>query len=244
MNNLTVLNMTRKRFKETEEIILEARGLHKRFPHGGGLLHVIRGIDLSIPRGEIVAIVGRSGAGKTTLLHMLGGLRQPSEGTILFEGNDFYALPESKRARLRNRKIGFVFQFYHLLPELTALENVMLPGMIRNEHPFATLKKEAEALLGELGLWDRGDHHPNELSGGEQSRVAIARSLINQPDIVFCDEPTGNLDSKTGEGILRVIRLLNETIKTTFLIVTHEEAVANMASKIYGIQDGRLEEKE
>jgi len=226
------------------DVILEAKGLHKKFQGSGEALHVIRGIDLKIGHGKIIAIVGASGAGKSTLLHLLGGLQRPTDGSVLFEGADFYSLSEERRARLRNEKFGFVFQFYHLLPELSALENVMLPAMILRKYPFSLVRKGAAGLLGELGLEDREDHRPNELSGGEQQRVAIARALINRPDMVFCDEPTGNLDSKTGEGILRLIAMMNETLKTTFLIVTHAEAVAKIASESFTIQDGRLEEKQ
>ncbi|MBI4437119.1 MAG: ABC transporter ATP-binding protein [Candidatus Omnitrophica bacterium] len=230
--------------RETVDVILEARDLHKSFEGPAEEIQVIRGIDLKVPRGKIIAIVGRSGTGKSTLLHLLGGLQRPSEGSVLFEGVDFYSLSEEKRAHLRNEKLGFVFQFYHLLPELSALENVVLPAMILRRHAFSSVKKEAAALLEELDLGDREDHHPNELSGGEQQRVAIARALMNRPDIVLCDEPTGNLDSKTGEGILRLMVMLNETLKTTFLIVTHAEGVAKIASKVFAIQDGRLEEKQ
>ena len=229
--------------RETVDVILEARGLHKKFQGPGEELHVIRGVDLQVARGKIIAIVGASGAGKSTLLHLLGGLQRPSEGSVLFEGADFYSLSEERRAGLRNEKFGFVFQFYHLLPELSALENVMLPALILRRHPISFVRKEAALLLVELGLEGRANHRPNELSGGEQQRVAIARSLMNRPDIVFCDEPTGNLDSKTGEGILRLILMLNETLKTTFLIVTHAEGIAKISSKIFTIQDGRLEEK-
>ena len=225
------------------DVILEAGGLHKKFQGPGEELHVIRGIDLKVGRGKIIAIVGASGAGKSTLLHLLGGLQRPSEGSVLFEGADFYSLSEERRARLRNEKFGFVFQFYHLLPELSALENVMLPAMILRKHPLSLVRREAGELLEELGLSGRKDHHPSELSGGEQQRVAIARSLINRPGIVFCDEPTGNLDSKTGEGILHLIAMMNETLKTTFLIATHAETVAKIASKGFTIQDGRLEER-
>ena len=228
---------------EKVDTILEGRALHQRFQHGGEDLHVIRGVDMRIERGEIVAVVGASGAGKSTLLHILGGLQRPSEGRVFFREDDFYALPEGKQARLRNEKIGFVFQFYHLLPELTAVENVMLPAMMRNgSRSLGVLREEAKTLLGELGLGERLDHRPSALSGGEQQRVAIARALVNRPEIVFCDEPTGNLDSEKGEEILRLILSLNRTMKTTFLIVTHAKEVAKIASKIFGIRDGRLEE--
>lgn len=227
------------------DILLEANGLHKRFQSGKDQLHVIRGIDLQIPRGRIIAVMGASGAGKSTLLHMLGGLQRPSEGHVFFEGEDLYALAEEKRARLRNEKIGFVFQLYHLLPELSAIENVMLPAMIRKSRGiFASPREEAMALMNLLGLEERCHHRPAELSGGEQQRLAIARSLVNRPDIVLCDEPTGNLDSKTGEGILRLILSLNQTLHSSFLIVTHAREVAEIASALYTIRDGRLQEKQ
>lgn len=225
-------------------ILLEAKGLRKHFQMGESDLQVIRGIDLKIERGKVVAVVGASGAGKSTLLHLLGGLQRPTEGKVFFQGADFYALPDEERARFRNEKLGFVFQFYHLLPELSALENVMLPAMILSrKQPFASFRKEAASLLETLGLEERLHHRPSELSGGEQQRVAIARALVNRPEIVFCDEPTGNLDSETGKGILRLITSLNETRKTTFLMVTHAPFVAEIASTIFTIRDGRLEEK-
>ncbi|MFH1857603.1 MAG: ABC transporter ATP-binding protein [Candidatus Omnitrophota bacterium] len=230
--------------KVAPDVLVEAKGLHQRFQHAGEELHVLRGIDLQIPRGQRVVVWGASGAGKSTLLHILGGLKRPSEGSVLYEGEDFYRFPEAKQARFRNERIGFVFQFYHLLPELSALENVMLPAMIRRpKEPRVHLKKEAEALLEKLGLGERLHHRPNALSGGEQQRVAIARALVNRPEIVFCDEPTGNLDSEAGKGILHLIMSLNETEKTTFLIVTHAEEVAQIASQIFRIRDGQLEER-
>lgn len=232
----------RPRVKEEVDVLLEARGLRKDFHVGKEELRVIRGIDLRIARGKVVAVVGASGAGKSTLLHMLGGLQQPSEGKVFFQGTDFYALPEESRARFRSEKIGFVFQFYHLLPELSALENVMLPAMILNR-PASSARREAASLLETLGLEERLNHRPNELSGGEQQRLAMARALMNRPEIVFCDEPTGNLDSETGKGLLRLITSLNQTQKTTFLIVTHAADVAQIASVVFTIRDGCVEEK-
>ena len=240
----TILKPFKRREAERADIILEAKGLHQYYQHGEKRLEVIREVDLQIPRGKIVAIVGASGAGKSTLLHILGGLQHPSEGFVFYEGEDFYSLSEERRARFRNQRIGFVFQFYHLLPELSAVENVMLPAMILNpKGSFSLLKKEAEKLLERLGLGERFDHTPNTLSGGEQQRVAIARALVNRPDVVFCDEPTGNLDSKTGKEMLHLITSLNETENTTFLIVTHAAEVAKIASKTFNIRDGQLEEQ-
>ena len=237
---------TLERTEVTEKagILLEAKGLRKDFQLGNENLQVVRGIDLKIERGKVIAVVGASGAGKSTLLHILGGLERPSEGKVIFQGADFYALPDEKRAHFRNEKIGFVFQFYHLLPELSALENVTLPArMLYRRGTFSSFTKEAASLLETLGLKERLNHRPNELSGGEQQRVAIARALINRPEIVFCDEPTGNLDSETGEEILRLITSLNQRQKTTFLMVTHAAEVAKIASTVFNIRDGRLEER-
>ncbi len=230
--------------KEAVELLLETRGLRHLYREGGRDLQVLRGIDLQIPRGKIVSIVGASGAGKSTLLHILGGLQKPTAGEVLFQGKDLYRLSEEKRCRFRNEKIGFIFQFYHLLPELTALENVMLPAKIRDAKvPFRSLRREAEEWLVKLGLGERLRHRPAALSGGEQQRVAIARALMNRPELVLCDEPTGNLDSKTGEAILELMTSLNQTEQMTFLIVTHAEAVAQAASILFRIRDGQLEER-
>ena len=239
--------------------MLKAEGVHKIYRDGKKDLHVLKGIDLEVEKGRSLAIVGPSGAGKSTLLHMLGGLDRPSSGKVFVDGSDLYTLTDSKRAGLRNKRIGFVFQFYHLLPEFTALENVMLPALIRRplsvfripssvfrrtkngiRYTVYGIRDTAESLLRELGLENRMRHRPSELSGGEQQRVAIGRSLINSPDMLLCDEPTGNLDSGMGEEILDILFRLNKKNKTTIVIVTHDKEIAKRADRIVEIRDGEL----
>ena len=226
-----------------ETAVLEARGLHKIYHNGAKDLPVIRGIDLAVSSGKVTAVIGKSGAGKSTLLHLLGGLQHPSRGEVFYRGVNFYQLSEQERARVRNEKIGFVFQFYHLLPELTALENVMLPVLIGNSTNQKEAQDRARELLTRLHLKERLSHRPNRLSGGEQQRVAIARSLIRDPDVVLCDEPTGNLDSKTEQEIFGLIRELNEQSGRSFLIVTHSERALTIASEVFHIEDGVLERR-
>jgi ABC-type lipoprotein export system ATPase subunit len=222
-------------------MILEASDILKSYFCSKNELRVLKGVDLTIKKGEIVSIVGPSGAGKSTLLHILGGLDQPNRGIVLFDGDDIYSLDDAARAKIRNDKVGFVFQFYHLLPEFTALENVFLPVMIQKPH---AKKKELEAMgldfLGKVGLKERVHHKPYQLSGGEQQRVAIARALVNHPQIVFCDEPTGNLDSESGQGIIRLLMDLNKRINQTLVIVTHDEVVAQRSHRTIHIKDGEL----
>lgn len=221
--------------------MLEAQDLHKIYKDAANPLAVLKGIDLTIPEGEILAIVGPSGAGKSTLLHILGGLDKPTSGRVALEGKDLYALNDAPRARIRNTHIGFIFQFYHLLPEFTALENVMVPGLVKeNLKDDESLRAAALELLDQVGLSSRASHKPNQLSGGEQQRVAIARSLINQPKIIFCDEPTGNLDSESGQAIIKLLRELNAKNKQTFVIVTHNENIANISQRTVHMRDGRL----
>jgi putative ABC transport system ATP-binding protein/lipoprotein-releasing system ATP-binding protein len=199
---------------------------------------VLRGISTEIRRGEAIFLCGASGAGKTTLLYTLAGLERPEAGTVTFEGEDFYARGEGEAARIRNTRMGFVFQGYFLLPELTALENVLLPSMIGGKVQRAT----AEQALERVGLKDRLQHLPPELSGGEQQRVAIARALINDPSVVFADEPTGNLDSKTGEGIVELLLGLVREGGKTLVVVTHDRQLAQRGDRQVEIQDGRLVE--
>lgn len=223
--------------------LLSAQGLHKTYDNGLKDLEVLKGINLNIAKGNLLAIVGSSGAGKSTLLHILGGLDSPVFGNVLFNGIDIYKISDSKRAKLRNNHIGFIFQFYHLLSEFTALENVMLPALINLKGPKVKklkVRKKAVDLLEIIGLKHRLNHRPFQLSGGEQQRVAVARALINNPDIVFCDEPTGNLDSENGDLIYNLIRQLNKEEGQTFVIVTHEEAVAGRVDQVYRIRDGKL----
>lgn len=216
---------------------LLAHNLHKSYDNGGKTLHVLKGISLKVIKGKVLAIVGPSGAGKSTLLHILGGLDRAISGSVFLNGVDIYKLGDRQRARLRNRRIGFVFQFYHLLAEFTALENVMLPAVIKKA-PMA--KQKGQQLLEKVGLGHRMNHLPSQLSGGECQRVAIARALINEPAIVFCDEPTGNLDSKTGGLIYDIIWRLNKEKKQTFVIATHEERIVKRADEVCRIKDGEL----
>ena len=222
-------------------MILEAQNIQKFYKHAAGRLHVLKSVSLKIKIGEIAAIVGPSGAGKSTLLHILGGLDSPNDGEVVFDGEDLYALNDAERARIRNRKIGFVFQFYHLLPELTALENVLLPVLIKEDvSQLAKFKDKGLALLKEVGLEQRAQHKPSELSGGEQQRVAIARALINKPRIIFCDEPTGNLDSQSGKEIINLLLALNRENQQTLVIVTHDEEIARLSHRILHMRDGQL----
>lgn len=197
------------------------------------------GIRLDIERGELVSIVGASGAGKSTLLHIIGTLDKPTRGSVTFEGTDLFTLSDPQLAEFRNRRIGFVFQFHHLLPEFTALENASMPALIRNR-PAAEVKAEGIALLKEVGLGERLHHKPGELSGGEQQRVAVARALMQRPDLVLADEPTGNLDTHTGEALFALLRDLNRARGTTFVIVTHNEKLSAQADRLIHMEDGRI----
>jgi lipoprotein-releasing system ATP-binding protein len=215
----------------------------KRFMHEGNELLVLRGVDLRIEQGEMVCVVGPSGAGKSTLLHLLGTLDLPTSGRILYDGNDVTRLGSARLADFRNRSIGFVFQFHHLLPEFTALENVMMPGLIRGE-PRERIRKRAQTLLEEVGLGPRVTHRPGELSGGEQQRVALARALVMEPRLVLADEPTGNLDSKTSDAIHELFFELNRKRETTFLIVTHSRDLAARMPRVVTMRDGLIERDE
>jgi putative ABC transport system ATP-binding protein/lipoprotein-releasing system ATP-binding protein len=215
---------------------LKARGLRRSFRIGGASIEVLRGIDIDIAAGESVFLCGASGAGKTTLLYTLAGLETPEAGTVEFEGQSLYGLAGNALARLRNKRMGFVFQSYFLLPELTALENVLLPALIRGKSELA----RGRDLLQRVGLSGRIDHLPAELSGGEQQRVAIARSLINDPAILFADEPTGNLDSKNGEVIINLLLDLTKADGRTLVVVTHDENLASRGNRLVRIVDGCL----
>jgi len=219
--------------------MIAAVDLHKSFHLDQTEVHVLNGVSLEIKRGEMAAIVGASGVGKTTLLHILGTLDRPTSGTVRFDGDDVFAKDEPALADFRNRKIGFVFQFHHLLPEFTALENVMMPALIRRQsQPEA--RAAAEAVLKEVGLEHRLEHRTGELSGGEQQRVAVARALVLRPDLVLADEPTGNLDSHTGEEVFNLMRDLNRARGVTFVIVTHNEALSGQADRIIRMVDGKI----
>jgi lipoprotein-releasing system ATP-binding protein len=212
----------------------------KTFVHEGRQVPILNGIDLSIDQGEMLCVVGPSGAGKSTLLHLLGTLDLPSEGRILYDGQDVTTYSSARLADFRNRSIGFVFQFHHLLPEFTALENVLMPGRIRGENRGA-LEQRARDLLSEVGLAQRLTHRPGELSGGEQQRVALARALIMQPRLVLADEPTGNLDTTTGRAMHELLFGLNQTRGTTFLVVTHSRELAEQMPRVVQMRDGRIE---
>jgi predicted ABC-type transport system involved in lysophospholipase L1 biosynthesis ATPase subunit len=215
---------------------LLARDLHRSFQIGKRRIEVLRGVSLTVERGECVFLCGASGAGKTTLLYTLAGLERPESGEVEFEGRQLYKAGESALAKLRNQKMGFVFQGYFLLPELTALENVMLPGMIGRR----ATKEECAKSLAQVGLSERVNHLPTELSGGEQQRVAIARALTNDPEIIFADEPTGNLDSKTGEAIMDLLLGLARERGKTLLVVTHDANLAQRGDRTLRIVDGLL----
>ena len=218
-------------------IIIE--NLHKKYFLDSKEIHVLKGLDFSVSRGEIICILGASGAGKSTLLHLIGLLDTPSEGKIFFDDQEVSRLNFRTLAKFRNQKIGFIFQFHHLLPEFTALENVVIPAMIARFPLHKSLKK-ARLLLEQLGLADRIDHKPGELSGGEQQRVAVARALINDPELVLADEPTGNLDSVTGENIHNILHDLNKTRTITMIVVTHNIQLTNIASRILKLSDGKI----
>lgn len=218
------------------ETQLVARDLRRSFQIGPRRIEVLRGISMEVAYGEAVFLCGASGAGKTTLLYTLAGLERPESGTVEFEGRRLYSGSSSSQAEMRNRKMGFVFQGYFLLPELTALENVMLPGLICGK----TNRVAGEASLSDVGLADRLHHLPAELSGGEQQRVAIARALTNDPEIIFADEPTGNLDSKTGDAIIDLLLELARSRKKTLLVVTHDARLAELGDRQLRIVDGVL----
>lgn len=222
-------------------IVLQAHKLRKEYQQAKSKLSVLKGIDLQVQTGEVMAIVGPSGAGKSTLLHILGGLDNPSGGKVLLDGEDLYRTKESERAHMRNEKIGFIFQFYHLLPEFNALENVMLPAFVKGGIKKSEVRKRASSLLAQLGLKNRIRHKPNQLSGGEQQRVAIARALINDPKVVLSDEPTGNLDSASGKEIINLLMLLNELNNQTIVIVTHDESIAKQCHRVVHMRDGLLD---
>jgi len=221
---------------------IKAKELYKSFRIGSGTVEVLKGVDLSIEKGEFVAIVGPSGVGKSTLLHLLGALDRPTAGEISYEGVSLGRLDNGQVARFRNQTIGFIFQFHHLLPEFTALENVMMPLLVARRKT-AEARAIAASLLEEVGLEPRLDHRPPELSGGEQQRVAIARALGAGPKVILADEPTGNLDTKTGDAAFEVLRRLNRERGLTFVMVTHNEGLARRSDRIVAMLDGRIVER-
>ena len=224
--------------KRRQSPFIQVQGLQKVFKKGGAKIHALRGIDLTVQRGEMMVIVGASGAGKTTLLHILGTLDRPSQGAVLYQGENIFARSDGALAAWRNREIGFIFQFYNLLPEFNALENTMMPALIQGMNR-GQARQQAEEILEEVGLKDRMWHKPGELSGGEQQRVAVARALVLHPTILLADEPTGNLDSETGERIIKLIFSLNQAKGVTLIVVTHNEALARRFPRQISLADGR-----
>ncbi|MBI4972010.1 MAG: ABC transporter ATP-binding protein [Candidatus Omnitrophica bacterium] len=220
------------------DLILETQDLHKVYEgHSAGRVEVLRGVNFQVSREGVYYILGHSGTGKSTLLHLLGGLDRPSQGDVIFDGRSFDSMNESELAAFRNQEVGFIFQFYYLLPELNLLENVMLPGMIAKD-PNA--KSRALDLLDHVGLSKRLKHRPSQLSGGEQQRAAIARALINEPQVVLCDEPTGNLDEENAKNVYDLIESLNREKGQTFCIVTHEESFVKGRPNVYRLSMGQL----
>lgn len=228
-------------------MILRADNVHKSYQMGGESLRVLRGASLTVKRGEFVAIMGASGSGKSTFLHILGALDLPDEGQVSVNGTDVFAFGNRWRERYRCRDVGFIFQFYHLLPELTVLENILLPRMVDSSmlgwlsNRWAA-RSAATSVLQSVGLTDRMSHHPNELSGGERQRAAIARALVNEPDLLLADEPTGNLDAKTGMGILDLLGRLNKQGQT-IIMVTHDPHIASRAHRSVTLEDGQIKHR-
>ena len=224
---------------DSSTAVLECRDVTRRFREGGSTLEVLSGVNLVVNAAERVAIIGASGSGKTTLLQIMGGLDDPSSGEVFVNGRSMAITDEAEKGRLRNRYLGFVYQFHHLLPEFTAQENVAMPLLIRREKRDAALSQAAE-LLGRVGLGERLDHKPGELSGGERQRAAVARALITRPGLVLADEPTGNLDAGNGEHVLRLMMELNQELETSLVIVTHDHSIAAQMDRVLVLENGQL----
>ena len=218
---------------------LSVQGLYKTYPSGASEIHVLDGLDLNLAKGQILAVMGESGSGKSTFLHLAGGMEKPDKGKIFIGGEELTAMDKTSLTRFRNLEIGFVFQFHHLLPEFTALENVMFPLLLR-KRPFSEAEEKAHSLLDSMGLSNREHHKPGELSGGEQQRVAIARALSGDPSVLLGDEPTGNLDARTSDTIHRLLFEVHEQFSLTSVIVTHNSALAALCDVRMVLKDGRL----
>jgi lipoprotein-releasing system ATP-binding protein len=224
------------------DVLLKAIGVHKQYQSASKTIEVLQSLDLEIPYGKMIAIMGASGVGKSTLLHLLGGLDRPDRGSILFEGRNLAEMNSRQLADFRNQKIGFVFQMHHLLPEFDTLENTMIPFLLRNYDRKAAAER-AVAILREVGLEQRLDHRPGELSGGEQQRVEIARALMQQPQLLLADEPTGNLDESTGETIFQLFRDLHSRHNLSLVVATHNSALASICDETYILHEGKLQKK-
>lgn len=220
-------------------VIVESRHLSKSYHDGHTSIDVLNQVDFTIHQGDRIAIVGPSGSGKSTLLHLLGGLDKPSSGQVMLQGVDWQTIPEKKRCQLRNQKLGFIYQFHHLLPEFSALENIAMPLLLAGK-TVTEAEHQAEEILEHVGLSARSQHKPAQLSGGERQRVAIARALVHQPDCVFADEPTGNLDHATAIKVFELMLSLNSTFNTALVIVTHDQQLAGRMDKVMTLQEGKL----
>jgi lipoprotein-releasing system ATP-binding protein len=224
---------------DVSDAVLSARGVRRSFREGSTTLEVLTGVELEVKRGERLAIIGASGSGKTTLLQILGGLDRPDAGVVEIDGRNLHALSERERGELRNRHIGFVYQFHHLLPEFSALENVAMPLLVRRE-PTVSAMTQARALLARVGLADRLNHRPHQLSGGERQRTAVARALVTAPQLVLADEPTGNLDGRNAEQVFALMLELNRELGTSLVVVTHDPRLAARMDRILELDSGAL----